>query len=410
MAIELKPHQEKVLHQIRNGSILNGGTGTGKTITALTYFVEKVCGGRNRVGEPLVDMKQARDILVFTTVKKRDDLDWQKEAAWFGIGGDEDASWGGVKITVDSWNNIAKYQDVKGYFIIFDEQRLVGNGAWVKAFHKMAKNNLWILLSATPGDSWIEFAPVFVAHDFFKSRAEFIEKHVIYKRYSKFPKIEKYYDTGPLIKMRRQVLVDMPYDRHTKRHEKHLIVHHDKARFDEIHKKRWHVFEERPLKDVGEMFAVMRQLVNRDPDRLATVMKLSEQHPRLIVFYNFNFELDMLRTLAGTLGIESAEWNGHKHEPVPTGDRWLYLVQYTAGNEGWNCITTDAMVFYSLNYSYKVNEQCKGRIDRLNTPFVDLYYYYLRSNSFIDGAIMKALKLKKNFNLGMLKSAWELAA
>ena len=42
--------------------------------------------------------------------------------------------------------------------------------------------------------------------------------------------------------------------------------------------------------------------------------------------------------------------------------------------------------------------QASGRIDRLNTPFRDLYYYHLKSKAPIDIAISRALKEKKNFN------------
>ena len=42
--------------------------------------------------------------------------------------------------------------------------------------------------------------------------------------------------------------------------------------------------------------------------------------------------------------------------------------------------------------------QSAGRIDRLNTPFTDLYYYHLKTRSGIDLAIAKALKEKRKFN------------
>jgi hypothetical protein len=144
------------------------------------------------------------------------------------------------------------------------------------------------------------------------------------------------------------------------------------------------------------MFRLMRQVVNTDPSRLETLRDLMVDHPKLIVFYNFDYELEILRTLADEVPL--AEWNGHKHQPIPSTDRWVYLVQYVAGAEGWNCIETDAMVFYSLTYSYKNFQQAQGRIDRLNTNYSDLSYYVFVSNSVIDRAVRKALDGKKLFN------------
>lgn len=400
MAVTLGPHQLKAVEELNNGNILRGGVGSGKSRAALAYYYLKVCKGQLRMngwGE-MGELEAPRDIYIITTAKKRDDKDWEREAAPFHITNDPTVSMSGVKLVVDSWNNIMNYKEVKNAFFIFDEQRLVGSGAWVKAFHRIAKDNKWIMLSATPGDNWLDYAPVFIANGFYKNRTEFLRTHVVYNNFSKFPKVDHYVETGRLISLRRAVLVEMPYARHTKRHLRNVVVPYDEVAFKRVSKDRWHIYEERPIKDVGELFLVMRKLVNSDPSRLDAIKDLSEKHPRLIVFYNFNYELEKLRTLAEELDIPMAEWNGHKHQNIPEGDRWLYLVQYTAGAEGWNCITTDAIAFYSLNYSYKVFEQAQGRIDRLNTPYTDLYYYVVRSGAMIDQAIMKSLAGKKTFN------------
>lgn len=385
---------------MHNGCVLKGGVGTGKSITALAYFLFKESDGSiplNGVGEVRAP-KRPRDVFVITTAKKRDGRDWQLEAAPFLISEDREASLGGIKLTVDSWNNIVNYTDVEDAFFIFDEQRLVGSGAWVKAFLKLAKTNRWIMLSATPGDDWMDYCPVFIANGWYKNRTAFIHEHVVYSNFSKFPKIERYVELKKLYQYRQQVLVEMPYLRHTKRHEVTRTVQYPVELFSRVYVDRWHIYEERPLRDVSEMFIVMRKLVNADPSRLGAVMETMEKAPRLIVFYNHNHELDALRTLGSTLGVESREWNGKKHEEVPTGDKWIYLVQYTAGAEGWNCVTTDSILFYSLPYSWKIWEQAHGRIDRINTKYVDLWYYILRSGAFIDQQIWKALQRKKNFN------------
>lgn len=386
--IKLYPHQEEAVKQLRNGNVLWGGVGTGKSRVAVAYYI------RNEA---------PRDVYVITTAKKRDGLDWEKEFAAASVSkvagylGGEDS---GEKIlgalTVDSWNNISKYVNVYGAFFIFDEQRLVGSGAWTKAFIKIAKRNHWILLSATPGDTWLDYIPVFVANGFYKNRTEFKRLHVVYSPYSKFPKVERYNGEGHLLRLRNRILVRMPYVRHTVRKTIDVQVDYDKNLFRKAYIDRWHVFEGRPLRDVAELFLVMRKIVNSSPQRLASVRTIMERHPKLIIFYNFDYELEILRTLAADVPL--AEWNGHKHEDIPRTDRWVYLVQYTAGAEGWNCTETDAVVFYSLNYSYKLWHQAHGRIDRLDTPFTVLYYYVLWTDSFIDKAIRSRLKEKKSFN------------
>jgi hypothetical protein len=525
--VELMDHQVLAVSEMKNGCILWGGVGAGKSMTVAAYYMQN---------------EAPRDVYVITTAKKRDSLDWEKEFVRFGVYKSKDATVAGV-LTVDSWNNLGNYTDVHGAFFIFDEQRLVGSGAWTKAFLHIAKSNNWVLLSATPGDNWLDYIPVFLANGFYKNRTEFKREHVVYNTYSKFPKVDNYVGINKLVKLKNQVLVEMPYLRHTTRHTKYIDVDHDKESFHQALVQRWHVFEQRPIRDVAELFMVMRKIVNGDPSRLDVVKCLMQKHPKLIIFYNFNYELEILRTLAnesttkpfvlvddslsprrsdlkssrlsgmnsgfdprskpktstereslpaltsetldpktstsGSTGERTrssqdgtttsmpgqtrmatgsssdsledsessrgrdsrtgdssdrtdewsqsggetsttsalvngpasgpdldsasasfavAEWNGHKHEEIPKTDRWVYLVQYTAGAEGWNCTETDAMVFYSLTYSYKQWHQAFGRIDRLNTPFTDLFYYVLRSSSVIDRAILNSLKLKKAFN------------
>lgn len=398
MPIQLWPHQLEALDRLADGNILIGAVGSGKSRVALAYYYMWVCEGGlsiNGVGED-AKMLSPRDLYIITTAKKRDSLEWEGDASEMGLSTSRKLSWNDVQVTVDSWNNIAKYKDVENGFFILDEQRLVGNGSWVQSFLKIAAKNRWVLLSATPGDTWMDYVPVFVANGFYKNRSDFVEHHVIWKPFSKFPQIDRYIGSGKLEMLRRRISVAMPVERHTVRHEELVDVVYDRVAMDLILKKRWNIFKEKPLRNKAEMIIAARRMVNVDPSRLEVVRELINQHPKLIIFYNFNDELDILKTLEGDVDI--AEWNGHKHEPIPNSDRWVYLVQYTSGSEGWNCVETNAMVFYSLSYSYRVMEQARGRIDRMNTPFTDLYYYTLRSNSRIDASIMKALRAKRNFN------------
>lgn len=380
--VDLMPHQQEALRFLDNGKVLYGGVGSGKSLTALAYYM----------------MKEApRDVYVITTAKKRNSLDWEGEAAKFGIGTQYDGTTVGV-LTVDSWNNIGKYTEVKDAFFIFDEQRLVGHGAWVKNFLKVARNgNRWIMLSATPGDIWIDYAPLFIANGWYKNITDFKRQHVIYAPYVKFPMIMGYIGENKLEKLRNQVLVEMPYIKHTKRIVNYMMVGYDEELVNWIVKRRWNPFEDRPIKDVGELFRLIRMITNSDPSRLEAVKWVIRMHPRLIIFYNFDYELEILRTLTND-GVVIGEYNGHKKTPVPDTDEWVYLVQYVAGAEGWNCTSTDAMVMYSLTYSYKNFVQAQGRIDRLNTPYTDLYYYMLESYSPIDIGVKRALGMKKSFN------------
>lgn len=384
--MDLMDHQKDVLKRLSNGKILWGGVGSGKSIVALAYYMENEVGLEN--------------VYVITTAKKRDSLEWQRDAAKFGIGMDKDSTVAGV-LHIDSWNNIGKYVDVKNAFFIFDEQRLVGGGAWVKAFYKIIKNNnAWLLLTATPGDTWMDFIPVFVANGFYKNKTEFVRRHVRYAPFSRFPKIIGYFDVDILEQYKREVLVAMPYESHTIRKHEDVMVPYDIDLFKTASEKRWNVFEDKPIENVAELFAVLRRIVYSDPRRLDALRGLMEKHPRLIVFYTYNYELDRLRELYDSFSdlYEVAEWNGHVKNAIPTGDNWVYIVQYTSGAEGWNCTSTDAMAFYSMTYSYKQFEQAQGRIDRLNTAYDHLYYYTLTSNSIVDRAVKKSILAKKDFN------------
>jgi hypothetical protein len=400
MAIELYEHQKLAVEKLKSGSILCGGVGSGKSRTAIAYYFLKCCGGKVKVngkGE-FAEMKEPKDLYIITTAKKRDTLEWERECAPFMLSTKPELSLSGVKVVVDSWNNIGKYVGVKNAFFIFDEQRIVGSGAWVKAFLKIAKVNQWILLTATPGDTWIDYIPVFVANGFYKNRTEFLRTHAVYNRFVKYAKVEKFISTGRLIRQRDQITVTMNYTRPTIAHDETILVPYDKELFTTVVAKRWNFYTNKPIKTISELCYLMRKVVNSDLSRIAAIEDLIEKHPKVIIFYNFDYELEMLKMLTSVINIPTAEWNGHNHDSIPAGDRWMYLVQYAAGAEGWNCIDTDTIIFFSQNYSYKTMVQAAGRIDRLNTPFRDLYYYHLRSNSPIDLAITRALKTKRDFN------------
>lgn len=402
MAVELADYQLQAIREMKNGCILCGSVGSGKSRTGLAYYLFEVCGASlkiNGIGD-IEMMQDLRDLYIITTAKKRDSLEWQKECADFYLYPDPDvlANAFGVKVTIDSWNNIKKYKDVYGGFFIFDEQRLVGSGTWVKTFLNIARKNQWILLTATPGDQWADYIPVFVANGFFKNKSEFNRQHCVFSPYTKFPKIERYVGTKRLEEMRSRILVQMQDQRTTVRHNEYVKVDYDMELYRMIMKNRWDPWENCPIEETGKLLYLIRKVCFSDPSRIEALDKIVQEKKCCIIFYNFTYELEMLREYCENVGIKYKEWNGQKHENLPVGESWLYLVQYAAGCEGWNCTTTDTVVLFSQTYSYRTLEQAMGRIDRMNTPFQDLYYYHLRSNAPIDRAIWSKLKDKKNFN------------
>ena len=394
----LYDYQMDAVYNMKNGCILNGGVGSGKSRTALYYYFKEQGGWIDENGYKPMKIRP-KDLYIITTARKRDTLEWEGELVPFLMSTHEDQNKRyGNKIIVDSWNNIKKYTDVTGAFFIFDEQRVVGYGAWTKSFLKITKANDWILLSATPGDSWSDYVPVFIANGFYRNKTEFAREHIIYSRFSKYPKIDRYTGTGKLLRLRNDILIDMDFKRNTVRHHEDVYVKYDTVKYRDVIRTRWDPYKDEPIQQASGLCYILRRIVNEDESRQVTLLELFEDHPKMIIFYNFDYELDILLGICYGNDVEVAQWNGHKHQPIPTTDKWVYLVQYTAGAEGWNCITTDTIVFYSQNYSYKIMEQASGRIDRLNTPYKDLYYYHLKSRSGIDIAIAKALHEKKTFN------------
>ncbi len=397
--ISLYDFQLEAVKKMHNGCILCGDVGSGKSRTSLAYY----CLQQNRSGNTIVYEKirqTVEDLYIITTARKRDTFEWDSELANFRMSTNPENDAFKHSVVIDSWNNIHKYKDVKGAFFIFDEQRVVGRGEWVKSFLKITKVNHWILLSATPGDKWEDYIPVFVANGFYKNRTQFSNEHIIWDPRVSFPKIRGYFNTNRLIRLRDRVLVQMDDQRTTIPHHEDVFVVYDISAYRELTRTRWNPWLEKPIETASELCYAWRKIVNSDDSRQIAVLEILEDHPKAIIFYNFDYELEILREIGYEKGTEIAEWNGHKHDALPTGNKWVYLVQYTAGCEGWNCITTDTIIFFSQNYSYKVQHQAEGRINRLNTPYQDLYYYHLRSRSGIDLAIHRALMDKKTFNEG----------
>ena len=391
--MELYEHQKKAVERMHNGCILVGGVGSGKSLTSIYYYFHKVCNAMKQKSD-------RKDLYIITTARKRDTNEWDNELGSFclKVGDSKINKWYHVNVIVDSWNNIGKYKDVKNAFFIFDEQRLVSMGAWSKSFLKITKSNKWILLSATPGDTWSDYMTVFIANGFVRNKTEFNNRYCVFSRFSKFPKIERYLEVERLTAMRNRIVVIMKYKNDAKQIHKRIFCDYGKEFYLSVAKMRVNPETQKPCKDAGEVCRCLRKIVNTSADRLINCSNILNQYPKVIIFYNYDYELDLLRKLCEYRDVKFAEWNGHKHEMIPVSDKWVYLVQYTAGAEAWSCIETNCIIFYSANYSYKIMHQAAGRIDRITTPFKELYYYHLVSKSSIDGMIEAAISRKKTFN------------
>lgn len=408
MSVMLYPHQMSAIDRLKNGSILVGGVGSGKSRTSLGYFYKKNGGTFREIKDSDgkiegYDMdkemvKNPLDLVIITTAKKRVSFEWEQELSLYFMSTDDEVNRYANRIVIDSWNNIEKYKNRSGIFFIFDEQRVGGTGKWAKTFIKIARANSWILLSATPGDTWSDYAPVFIANGFYKNFTEFRSRHIVWSRYAKYPKVDHYVECGLLSKHRNDILVYMNFKRPTIQHHEYIQVGYDRELYSECFKNKWNVYENKPCRDIAMLFSVLRKIVNSDPSRLDALCPIYEKHGKVILFYNFDYELYALRDFCKEMGIIFSEWNGHLHQQIPESDSWIYIVQYNSASEGWNCIETDCIVFFSQTYSYKNSIQAAGRIDRMNTPFTDLYYYHFLSSAKIDVAINTCLTNKKDFN------------
>ena len=401
MTVTYRPEQIQAVRQLQNGSILAGGVGSGKTLTSLAWYLTSVCNAASfKKGGSLAKkkVKGSPTLYVITTAKKRDSLEWEEEAARLGLSTDPTCSFTGSSIVVDSWNNIGKYSDREHAVFFFDEQRASGSGRWVKEFLKITRKNTWLLLSATPGDVWMDYLPVFMAHGFFRTRTEFMEDHVIFDRFAKYPKVKRYIGEAKLQRLRRSILVEMPVERHTTRERETVYCNYDRDLYKWVVNNRMDPWTEEPLRDAGGVCRILRKVVSDNDWRSAEAKRILASNERVIVFYNYNYELDRILAVAESLGLPTAQWNGHRHDAIPAEPRWVYICQYTSAAEGWNCTSTDTVLFWSLNYSWRVTEQCEGRIDRLNTPYSRLRYYFLESHSSIDEAVRRSLSSKRVFN------------
>ena len=255
-----------------------------------------------------MDMYSSKDLYIITTARKRDTLEWEQETIPFGLNKESDEKRNYISnYYVDSWNNIKKYENVSGAFFIFDEQRVVGYGSWSKSFLKITRHNDWILLSATPGDCWSDYIPVFMANGFYRTKTEFIEEHVKYKPFMPYPMIDRYVNTRKLEYLKQKILVDMDYHSPASEIFIEVPVQYDRETYMNIVRRRWDPFKNEPILNSSEYCALLRKVINSDKSRLEAVIGLCERHDKIIIFYNFDYELELLHHLLEENNIHYSE-------------------------------------------------------------------------------------------------------
>lgn len=143
-----------------------------------------------------------------------------------------------------------------------------------------------------------------------------------------------------------------------------------------------------------------RQLCGQyNEDKLAAFSDLLEStSDRLIVFYNFNAELDALKHISDILGRVSSIVNG-KYKDLYAYDQKndsVTFLQYQAGAMGLNLQKANKIVYFTPPLSSELFEQSKKRIHRIgqNKP---CFYYYLICKSSVEEKIYRTLKMRKDY-------------
>ena len=126
---------------------------------------------------------------------------------------------------------------------------------------------------------------------------------------------------------------------------------------------------------------------------------LESTQDRLIVFYNFNCELDQLIRVCESLERPYSLVNGstkdlsnYEHE-----SNSITLVQYQAGAMGLNLQKANKIVYFSLTEEAELFEQSKKRIHRIGQDKPCFYYILICQNSIEDVEILPTLNIRKNY-------------
>lgn len=146
-----------------------------------------------------------------------------------------------------------------------------------------------------------------------------------------------------------------------------------------------------------------RQLCNSKDKQQAFIDLINSINDRVVVFYNFDSELDTLKTLVKDRPI--AEVNGHTNteQIYHDNDNCVLFVQYQAGARGLNLQDGNKIIYYSLTLSSDLFEQSKKRIHRIGTKY-PCFYWILQTKDSVEESIYKSLNRQEDYNEELFKA------
>lgn len=135
---------------------------------------------------------------------------------------------------------------------------------------------------------------------------------------------------------------------------------------------------------------------------------LSSTQDRLIVFYNFNIELDAMKFICQKLEKPISEVNGNIKDltAYENFNNSITLVQYQAGAMGLNLQKSNKIIYFTLTDRSELFEQSKKRIHRIGQKNACFYYLLICKNS-VEEDIYENLKKRKDYTDDLFKEYTE---
>lgn len=136
------------------------------------------------------------------------------------------------------------------------------------------------------------------------------------------------------------------------------------------------------------------------PNKLQQVEDLiTSTNDRLIIFYNFKAEYEILAALCKKLKRPVATMNGSLKDmsAYEKESNSVSLVQYQAGAMGLNLQKANKIIYFTLTDKSELFEQSKKRIHRIGQD-KPCFYYYLLTTGSIEWRMLDVLKMRRDYN------------